>query len=284
MVFKNAKIWTVNQKQQEAQALAIWRDRILAVGSDAQIATLVGPATQVIDLAGKRVVPGFHDCHVHLLNGGRRLSQVSLKDAADEAEFGRRLSEYSAKLPRDRWMLGGGWDHDRALNGVLPTAELIDKYVSNRPVFLNRYDGHMAIVNSVVLKLAGITAATKDPPGGVIYRKPGTNEPTGLLRDNAMGLVSPYVPEMSTDEILESVQASLAEARRLGMTSIEDMDGSGAATHRQLLRLYQELAKQGKLTARISFAVRWPLAEWGTIGLGSVSNLASATIGCVSAG
>jgi predicted amidohydrolase YtcJ len=260
LVFKNAKIWTVNQKQPEAQSLAIWRERILSVGSDAQIAPLIGPATQVIDLAGKRVVPGFHDCHVHFLNGGRRLSQVSLKDAADEAEFGRRLSEYSAKLPRDRWMLGGGWDHDRALHGVLPTAELIDKYVANRPVFLNRYDGHMAIVNSVVLKLAGITASTKDPPGGVIYRKPGTNEPTGLLRDNAMGLVTPFVPEMSADEILESVQASLAEARRLGMTSIEDMDGSGAAAHRQLLRLYQELAKQGKLTARIS--LRWPLAEW----------------------
>ncbi len=260
MVLRNAKIWTVNPKQKEAQAIAIWHGRILAIGSDAQVMPLVGPATRVLDLAGKRVVPGFHDCHVHLLGGGRRLSQVSLKDAPDEAEFGRRLTEYSAKLPRDRWMLGGGWDHDRALNGVLPTAELIDKYVSNRPVFLNRYDGHMAIVNSVVLKLAGITAATKDPPGGVIYRKAGTQEPTGLLRDNAMGLVSSIVPEISADEILESVQAGLAEARRFGMTSIEDMDGSGPATHRQLFRLYQVLAKQGKLTARIS--LRWPLAQW----------------------
>ncbi len=260
MVLKNAKIWTVNANQKEAQAIAIWHGRILAIGSDAQVTPLIGPETHAFDLAGKRVVPGFHDCHVHLLGGGRRLSQVPLKDASDEAEFGRRLSDYAAKLPRDRWMLGGGWDHDRALNGVLPTAELIDKYVSNRPVFLNRYDGHMAIVNSVVLKLAGITAATKDPPGGVIYRKPGTQEPTGLLRDNAMGLVTPFVPEMSADEILESVQAGLAEARHVGMTSIEDMDGSGPATHRQLFRLYQVLAKQGKLTARIS--LRWPLAEW----------------------
>ena len=260
LVFKNGKIWTVNPQQKEAQAIAIWHERILAMGSDVEIAPLIGLVTRVVDLAGKRVVPGFHDCHVHLLGAGRRLSQVSLKDAADEAEFGRRLSEYSSKLPRDRWMLGGGWDHDRALNGVLPTAELIDKYVSNRPVYLNRYDGHMAIVNSVVLKLAGISAATKDPPGGVIYRKPGSQEPTGLLRDNAMGLVTPFVPEMSADEIAESVQAGLAEARRVGMTSLEDMDGTGAASQRQLLRLYQQLAKQGKLTARIS--LRWPLAEW----------------------
>lgn len=260
LVLRNGKIWTVNPKQPEAQAMAVWHGRILALGSDADVAPLIGAGTKVIDLAGKRVVPGFHDCHVHLLNGGRRLSEVSLKDAADEAEFGRRLSEYSAKLPRDRWMLGGGWDHDRALNGVLPTAELIDKYVPNRPVYLNRYDGHMAIVNSVVLKLAGITAATKDPPGGVIYRKPGTQLPTGLLRDNAMGLIGRHIPAISAEEILESVQAGLAEARRFGVTSIEDMDGSGASGHRQLLRVYQQLAKQGKLSARIS--LRWPLADW----------------------
>jgi predicted amidohydrolase YtcJ len=260
IVFKNGKIWTVNPKQPEVQALAIWRQRILVAGPDSEIASLVGPTTRVIDLAGRRVVPGFHDCHVHFLGGGRRLSEVSLKDAADEIEFGKRLSEFSARQPRDRWMLGGGWDHDRALNGVLPTAELIDKYVPNRPVFLNRYDGHMAVVNTVVLKLAGITAATKDPPGGVIYRKPGTMEPTGLLRDNAMGLVDRLVPAMALDEILESVQASLAEARQLGVTSVEDMEGSGATTHRQLFRLYQDLARQGKLTARLS--VRWPLADW----------------------
>ena len=260
VVFKNGKIWTVNQKQKEVQALAIWRQRILFAGSDVEAAPLIGTNTRVIDLDGKRVVPGFHDCHVHFLGGGRRLSQVSLKDAADETDFGKRLSEFSARQPRDRWMLGGGWDHDRALNGVLPTAELIDKFVPNRPVFLNRYDGHMAIVNTAALKLAGITAATKDPPGGVIYRKPGTMEPTGLLRDNAMGLVDPHIPAMSMDEVVESVQASLAEARRLGITSVEDMEGSGAATHRQLFRLYQGLAHQGKLTTRLS--VRWPLADW----------------------
>jgi predicted amidohydrolase YtcJ len=260
LVLKNGKIWTVNAKQPEAQALAVWQGRILLVGADNDVAALIGPRTKVIDLAGKRVVPGFHDSHVHFLGGGRRLSEVVLKDAKDEAEFGRRLKEFSAKLPRDRWLLNGEWDHDRALKGVLPTAELIDKYVPDRPVFLNRYDGHMAVVNSMVLKLAGITADTKDPVGGVIFRKPGSQEPTGLLRDNAMGLVDRLIPSMTSDEVTESVLAALNEARQLGMTSVEDMAGHGAGAHRQLFRLYQDLAKQGKLTARIG--LRWPLASW----------------------
>src|SRR5262249_59051375 len=131
---------------------------------------LIGPGTRVIDLKGKRVVPGFNDSHVHVLGAGRGLSQVALKDAKDEEEFGRRLREFDRKLPRGRWMLGGDWDHDRALRGTLPTAALLDKYAADRPVFLRRYDGHMGVANSAALKLANVTAATKDPPGSAITR------------------------------------------------------------------------------------------------------------------
>src|SRR5581483_8997538 len=108
--------------------------------------------------------------------------------------------------------------------------ELIDKYVKDRPVFLRRYDGHMAVVNTRVLQLAGITARTADPPGGVIYRKPGTQEPSGVLRDNAMDLVDRLIPPPSEAEIAEAVQAALAEARQCGVTSVQDMDGSDSAT------------------------------------------------------
>src|SRR5262249_31885882 len=175
-------------------------------------------------------------------------------------EFGKRLREFDKKLPRDRWLLGGEWDHDRTFAGKLPTAELLDKYVAERPVFLRRYDGHMAVVNSNVLKLAGITAATADPPGGVIYRKAGTRKPTGVLRDNAMDLVTRLIPAPSDAEIAEAVRAALDEARREGVTSVQDMDGSGPATRRKLFRLYQHLARSGQLTCRID--LRWPLAEW----------------------
>ena len=122
LIVVNAKIWTVNPKQPEAEALAVWRDRILAVGSSEEIRKLAGPQTQVLDLKGKRVLPGFYDSHVHLLGSGQRLSEVALKDAKDENEFGKRLSEFDKKLPRDRWLLGGEWDHDRTFNGALPTA------------------------------------------------------------------------------------------------------------------------------------------------------------------
>src|SRR5262249_9395156 len=129
IVLLNGKIWTVNKAQPEAEAIAVWRDRILAVGGTADIRELAGENTKVIDLKGRRVVPGFYDSHIHLLGSGLRLSEVALKDAKDEAEFGRRLREFDKKMPRDRWMLGGEWDHDRALGGKRPTAELLDKYV-----------------------------------------------------------------------------------------------------------------------------------------------------------
>jgi predicted amidohydrolase YtcJ len=260
IVLVNGRFWTVNKAQPEAEAIAIWRDRILTVGSRGDVESLTGPHTRVLDLKGYRVLPGFYDSHVHLLGSGQRLSEVALKDAADEKEFGRRLREFDQKLARDRWLLGGEWDHDRTFGGQLPAAELVDRYVPNRAVFLRRYDGHMAVANTRVLQMAGITAQTPDPPGGVIYRKPGSREPSGLLRDNAMGLVDRLIPAPSEAEIAEAVRAALDEARRVGVTSVQDMDGSGDATRRKLLRLYQELARSGRLTLRVD--LRWPLSEW----------------------
>jgi predicted amidohydrolase YtcJ len=208
-------------------------------------------------------VAGFHDSHVHLLNGGLGLARVNLKDARNEAEFGRRLKEFDAKLPKGRWMLGGLWDHDRTFDGKLPDAALLDRYAPDRPVFLRRYDGHMALANTRALKEAGITAKVADPPGGVIYRKPGTKEPTGLLRDNAMALVARLIPEPGSDEIAEAIRASLALARSVGVTSVVDMDGSGPATRQRLFRLYQRLARTGQLSLRID--LRWPLASWKSL-------------------
>jgi predicted amidohydrolase YtcJ len=260
LILVNGKLWTVDTRLPEAEALAVWRDRILAVGSNSEIERLAGPQTRRLDLHGRRVVPGYYDSHVHLLGSGMRLSEVALKDAADEAEFGRRLQDFDRKLPRDRWLLGGEWDHDRTLRGELPTAALIDKYVPDRLVYLRRYDGHMAVVNSRVLKLTNITAATPDPAGGVIYRQSGSREPTGILRDNAMNLVEKFVPAPTDTAIAEAVMAALAEARSVGVTSVQDMDGSDLPTRRKLFRIYQEAAHRGVMTCRVD--LRWPLAEW----------------------
>jgi predicted amidohydrolase YtcJ len=263
LVLVNGKIWTGAKDQAEAEALAIWHGRVLAVGSNAQIEPLAGRTTRRLDLKGRRVVPGLHDSHAHFLGGGLLLSRVNLKDAKDEEEFGRRIREFDRKLPRDRWLLGGDWDHDRTFGGQVPTAEMLDRYVSDRPAFLPRYDGHMALANTWALKLAGITAATTDPAGGVIQRKPDSKEPTGLLRDNAMGLVSSHIPESSAEEITEGVLAALAEAGRVGVTSVQDMDGNSAATRQRLLRLYQHLAHTGRMTVRVQ--MYWPLPDWSSL-------------------
>jgi predicted amidohydrolase YtcJ len=260
LVLFNGKVWTGVKARPEVEALAIWRGRILAVGSNAAIRQLAGRQTRLLDVKGRRVLAGFHDSHVHLLGGGLGLSRVALKDAGDEAEWGRRLRAFDKKQPRDRWLLGGDWDHDRTFAGQLPTADLLDKYVPDRPAFLHRYDGHMALVNSQVLKMAGISAKTPDPAGGVIHRKPGSQEPSGILRDNAMDLVAGLVPNPSAEEIAEAVRAALGEARRTGVTSVQDMDGSPAATRQSLFRLYQHLARSGQLTLRIQ--LHWPIAEW----------------------
>ncbi len=260
LVLVNAKIWTVDPERPEVEAAACWQGRILALGSTTDIRAFAGPKTVVVDARGRRVVPGFHDSHLHLLGSGLRINQVALKDAADAAEFGKRLAAFDKQLPPGRWMLGGDWDHDRAFAGRLPTAADIDQHVSDRPVFIRRYDGHMALVNTKALQMAGITSDTKDPSGGVIYRDPKTNQPTGLLRDNAMELVDKLVPPPSEDEVASGVAAALAEIRKNGITSAADMDGSDGATRRQLFRLYQRMSRAGQLTCRVE--LRWPIAEW----------------------
>jgi predicted amidohydrolase YtcJ len=265
LLIVNARIWTGDSRQPEAAAMAIDHGRIIFVKTADEWAQLTKLGFQVnadrlLDLGGRRVVPGFYDSHVHLLGTGMRLGQVALKDAKDEEEFGQRLREFDRKLPRDRWMLGGNWDHDRALGGELPTASLIDKYVKDRPVFLNRYDGHMGIANSRALQLAGINAKTGDTVGGVVYRKPGSDEPTGLLRDLAMSLMDHAIPPPDDSEILEAVRGALVAIRANGLTSVHDMDGSGGATRHKLFQHYQRLANEGKLTCRVD--LRWPILSW----------------------
>lgn len=272
LILINGKIWTVHRDKPEVEALAVWRDRIVAVGTTSDIRKLADARTRILDLEGKRVVPGFYDSHVHMLTSGTQLAQVQLKDAKDEADFGKRLREFDKTLPRERWMLGGYWDHDRTFNGTLPTAKLLDKYVPDRPVFLRRYDGHIAVVNTKAMKLAALTAETPEPSGGVIYRIEGTKEPSGVLRDNAMGLVSRLIPTPSTQEVAEAIRAALVEARKVGVTSVQDMDGSALDTRRRMLRFYQQLAKSGDLTLRID--LRWPLASWEELAnLGVEANL-----------
>ncbi|MFW6161035.1 MAG: amidohydrolase [Acidobacteriota bacterium] len=242
----NGKIWTVDNDVPLAEAVAVWKGKILKVGSNKEIQKLTGPKTEVINVEGRLVLPGFCDSHTHFVDGGFHLMGVKLKDAESPEEFGRLLAEKSKELPQGALITGGNWDHDKWPGGNLPTAELIDRYVPDRPVLVSRYDGHMSVANSLALKMAGITAQTPDPPGGIIVRDPQTREPTGVLRETAARLVSRIIPPPQREEIKKAIQKSLEHAREHGITSIHQVDMTPTD-----LEIYQELLGKGELTSRI---------------------------------
>src|SRR5262249_53952246 len=160
---------------------------------------LRGETTRVIDAAGKLLLPGFNDSHVHFVDGGVALDNVQLNDATSAEEFARRIGERARKVPKGEWMTGGDWDVTKWTPSRMRTKERIDPVTAATPVFLSRYDGHMALANSVALRLAGITAKTPDPPGGVIVRDAQGN-PTGALKDAAMEYVSKVQPVLSHEQ------------------------------------------------------------------------------------
>lgn len=254
LVLLNGKIWTVNEQQAEVEAIAIAGGRIVATGASAEIRKWVGSQTRVIDLQGRRVVPGFNDAHVHFLDGGRGLASVQLRDARTPTEFRDRIRDFAAKLPKGRWILNGNWDHENWQPANLPARQLIDEVTGDHPVFINRLDGHMALANSLALKLAGVTRATTDPPGGTIVRD-GQGEPTGVLKDAAMSYVYKVIPDASADEMSEAIKAAQRYAAENGVTSVQDMSASP-----DVFAVYQRLLERGELTVRIYG--HQPLTAW----------------------
>src|SRR3954468_274977 len=164
MVILNASVHTMDETKPTAAAIAVLGNRIVAVGSTEEIKPLVGKQTRVIDAGKKLVLPGFNDSHVHWLMGGFSITNVDLRDAKSPQEVARRLGEHAKKLPKGRWILGGDWDHEKWPGTPLPTKEMIDSSTPDNPVFVNRTDGHMALANSLALKLAGVAKETKDVP------------------------------------------------------------------------------------------------------------------------
>jgi predicted amidohydrolase YtcJ len=245
LIITNAKVWTVDKTHPTAEAVAVLGDRIVAVGSKAEVDTWRGPHTTVIDAGGKRLLPGFNDSHVHFVSGGLQLDSLQLNDVTSAAEFARRLGERVKTTPKGEWITGGDWDETKWTPAELPTKELIDPVSADTPVFLSRYDGHMALANSVVLRLAGITAKTPDPPGGTVVRDAQGN-PTGALKDAAMDYVYKVIPPLSHERIVKAVRRALAHAASLGVTSVQNMNPDYAD-----VAAYAELRERGELTTRI---------------------------------
>lgn len=245
LIVTNAKIWTVDNTRPHAEALAVLGDRIVAVGSSAEVDVWHGPQTKVLDAQGKLLLPGFNDAHVHFVDGGDHLSSVQLKDVASPEEFARKIGERVKATAKGEWVLGGDWDEQKWSPANLPTKELIDPISPDTPVWVNRYDGHESLANSVVLKLAGITDKTADPPGGEIVRDPQGN-PTGILKDAAQDLVNKVMPPMTQAHRMKAIHQALDHAASVGVTSVQDMNPSFDD-----VKAYSELLEQGALTVRI---------------------------------
>lgn len=253
LIIINANVRTMDRSRPTATAIAILGNRIVTVGATDEIEQLAGNATKVIDAQGQLVLPGFNDAHVHFMSGGFQLSSVDLRDAETPQEFAYRIRDFAAKNPRDRWITGGDWDHERWPEAKLPTRELIDEFTPDTPVFVNRLDYHMALANSLTLNLAGVTRDTPDPDGGVIVRDQD-GEPTGVLKDAAQNCVWKIFPPRTFDEKMAAARAATDYAASLGVTSVQDMS-AGAD-----VGVYQTLLDRGELKTRI-YAV-WPLPNW----------------------
>ncbi|MCW8809927.1 MAG: amidohydrolase [Ignavibacteriaceae bacterium] len=257
--FINGKIYTVNEKQPYAEAVVIEGNKIIFAGSESGAQKFIKPNTEVIDLEGKLMLPGFNDSHLHFISGGNYLLGINLRPALSKEKFVKIIEDYinNRRLPDSVWITGGRWDHELWPDKSLPTKELIDSISPNTPVFVSRIDGHMGLANSKALELAGITKYTKDPDGGLIVRDSETGEPTGILKDNAMGLVFKVIPPPSLEENIEAALRAIEEARKLGVTSVQDMTQFGE------LDAYQKVMEDGKLTCRI-YSI-WPIDKYETI-------------------
>lgn len=239
LVLTNGKIWTGTGF---AKSVVIDGNRIVAVDAPTP------EGARVIDLRGRLAVPGFIDNHTHFVSGGFQLSRVQLRDAASPEEFARRLGEHAKTLGKGKWVTGWGWDEQLWNPYRLPERSMIDALTPDNPVFVSRLDGHMALANTVALKLAGITRETPDPPGGTIVRD-ANGEPTGLLKDAAMVPVEAVIPPPSHEERVAAARAALQEAAKFGVTSLCDMSGGLEAFDD--FRAYQQLEREGALTSRV---------------------------------
>jgi predicted amidohydrolase YtcJ len=252
LIFVNAAVYTVDAARRWASAVAIRDGRISGVGADDRMLELAGPSTDVVDLRGRMLLPGFQDAHVHPPPAGLEMLQCNLADAYDEREYLRIVGEYAASHPDEDWIRGGGWSM-AAFPGGAPTADALDTVVSDRPAFLPSRDGHSAWVNSRALELAGVTAETADPRDGRIERGPD-GSPSGTLHEGACDLVEKLVPATTEAEWDEALRVAQRYLHSLGITAWQDaIVGGSYPTFDSYLRA----ASRGNLTARVVGALWW---------------------------
>lgn len=247
------RVWTGDSARPWAGAVAVRGETIAEVGDSATIARRVGEATRVLAAAGM-VAPGFMDEHLHFVDGGFQLASVDLRPADSPQDFIARLAAFAAEKQPGEWITGGDWDHERWAGTPLPRREWIDSVTPDNPVFVNRLDGHMALANSAALRLAKIDRRTRDIPGGVIVRD-RNGEPTGVLKDEAMGPVQAAIPSASDAQRDAALRRAMQHAASKGVTTVNHVSVAWPD-----LGAYLRAKASGGLTVRA--ALYFPLQDW----------------------
>src|SRR5690348_7002924 len=258
LVVTGGMVWTgLSRGRPGLGAVAVRGDKILAVGDSAQVARYIGANTRLVRANGGLVTPGFTDGHTHFIDGGFQLASVDLRDAQTPAEFTRRIKEYAKTRKPGEWILGGDWDHTLWLGQPLPHHEWIDSVTPDNPVFINRLDGHEALANAAAMRAAKVTKDTPTPFGGQILRD-AAGQPTGMFKDQAMGLIYQAIPDPAPDVRDSATARALRYAASLGVTAVSHVSASWAD-----LASYRRLERAGGLTMRV--ALYLPLDQWHAV-------------------
>lgn len=259
LVITHGMVWTgTSSGGPQPGGVAIAGDKIVAVGDSAALAPYIRSGTRVLDARGGLVTAGFNDAHTHFVDGGFQLSSVDLRTAATPQEFVRRIAAFAKTRKPGEWITGGDWDHTLWPGQPLPRREWIDSVTPDNPVFISRLDGHEALANSAALKAAGVTKATPTPAGGEILHDSKTGEPTGIFKDNALGLIGRAVPDPAPERVDSAVARAQVYAESLGLTgtSFVSVPFADWASLRRMERA-------GKLSMR--FTLYLPLPQWRTV-------------------
>ncbi|MFG3547668.1 amidohydrolase [Streptomyces sp. NPDC047725] len=255
VVFVAGSVHTMDPGHPRASALAVTGERITAVGGDDEVRALAGPDTVVVDLAGRALLPGFQDAHVHAVFGGLELGTCDLTGTTDPDEYLRRIAAYAAAHPDRPWITGGGWSME-SFPGGMPDRRTLDAVVPDRPVLLSNRDHHGAWVNTRALELAGVTASTPDPVDGRIEREPdGT--PSGMLQEGAAQLVGRFAPEPTEEELVQGLLRAQALLHSYGITAWQDALLGVYGGHPDVSAAYMSAAERGLLTARVNGSLWW---------------------------
>ena len=245
LVVTNGRIYTADGARPVVEAMAVRDGRIIFVGDPLGARALTGPSTRVVDLAGATVIPGMTDAHAHVAGLGASLRNVDLVGTTSYEEVIARVVARARTTPKGEWIIGRGWDQNDWGDTRWPSHEALSRAVPDHPVFLERVDGHAALVNALAMQRADLTRATRDPSGGQVIRDAAGN-PAGVLVDNAQGLVDRAIPAPTREQVKASIRSAIAEMHRWGLTGVHDAGASA-----QVLDLYDELGREGALDIRL---------------------------------